>query len=35
MHFGTFPALSGNPSALQELVGRDVKVLDIKPGAGV
>jgi L-ascorbate metabolism protein UlaG (beta-lactamase superfamily) len=32
MHFGTFPALSGNPSALQELVGNGVKVLDIKPG---
>jgi L-ascorbate metabolism protein UlaG (beta-lactamase superfamily) len=32
MHFGTFPILSGNPSQLQELVGRGVKVLDIKPG---
>ena len=32
MHFGTFPILSGNPSQLQELVGGNVKVLDIKPG---
>ena len=32
MHFGTFPALSGRPKALQELVGPGVKVLDINPG---
>ena len=32
MHFGTFPALIGRPSALQELVGSGVQVLDIKPG---
>jgi L-ascorbate metabolism protein UlaG (beta-lactamase superfamily) len=32
MHFGTFPILSGNPSQLQELVGNNVKVLEIKPG---
>jgi L-ascorbate metabolism protein UlaG (beta-lactamase superfamily) len=32
MHFGTFPALVGRPSALQELVGTGVQVLDIKPG---
>jgi L-ascorbate metabolism protein UlaG (beta-lactamase superfamily) len=32
MHFGTFPPLMGRPSALQELVGPGVKVLDIKPG---
>jgi L-ascorbate metabolism protein UlaG (beta-lactamase superfamily) len=32
MHFGTFPALVGRPSALQELVGSGVQVLDIKPG---
>jgi L-ascorbate metabolism protein UlaG (beta-lactamase superfamily) len=32
MHFGTFPALSGRPGALQKLVGSGVKVLDIKPG---
>src|SRR5487761_1408078 len=32
MHFGTFPPLTGRPSALQELVGSGVEVLDIKPG---
>jgi len=32
MHFATFPPLLGRPSALQELVGPGVKVLDIKPG---
>ena len=32
MHFATFPALTGRPSALQELVGKDFEVLDIKPG---
>jgi len=32
MHFGTFPPLVGRPSALQELVGSGVQVLDIKPG---
>ena len=32
MHFGTFPALHGRPSQLQELVGNNVHVLDIKPG---
>jgi L-ascorbate metabolism protein UlaG (beta-lactamase superfamily) len=32
MHFGTFPPLAGRPSALQELVGSEVEVLDIKPG---
>jgi L-ascorbate metabolism protein UlaG (beta-lactamase superfamily) len=32
MHFGTFPILHGRPSALQELVGSGVQVLDIKPG---
>jgi L-ascorbate metabolism protein UlaG (beta-lactamase superfamily) len=35
MHFGTFPPLIGRPSALQELVGSGVKVLDIKPGDSV
>jgi L-ascorbate metabolism protein UlaG (beta-lactamase superfamily) len=35
MHFGTFPILSGTPSALQKLVGTSVKVLDIAPGATV
>ncbi len=32
MHFGTFPALHGRPSQLQELVGKEYHVLDIKPG---
>jgi L-ascorbate metabolism protein UlaG (beta-lactamase superfamily) len=32
MHFATFPVLTGRPSQLQELVGKGVKVLDIKPG---
>lgn len=32
MHFATFPILSGRPDQLQELVGNNVKVLDIKPG---
>jgi L-ascorbate metabolism protein UlaG (beta-lactamase superfamily) len=32
MHFATFPVLAGRPSQLQELVGNQVKVLDIKPG---
>jgi len=32
MHFGTFPALTGRPKALQGLVGPGVKVLDINPG---
>jgi len=32
MHFATFPALTGRPSQLQELVGPGVKVLDVKPG---
>ena len=32
MHFGTFPPLIGRPSALQDLVGSGIEVLDIKPG---
>lgn len=32
MHFGTFPALTGRPDQLQELVGPGVTVFDIKPG---
>jgi L-ascorbate metabolism protein UlaG (beta-lactamase superfamily) len=32
MHFATFPVLTGRPRQLQELVGRGVKVLDVKPG---
>jgi L-ascorbate metabolism protein UlaG (beta-lactamase superfamily) len=35
MHFGTFPILSGTPSALQKLVGTGIQVLDIAPGATV
>jgi L-ascorbate metabolism protein UlaG (beta-lactamase superfamily) len=32
MHFGTFPALHGRPDQLQELVGNEVTVVDVKPG---
>ncbi|HZV53021.1 MAG TPA: metal-dependent hydrolase [Candidatus Dormibacteraeota bacterium] len=32
MHFGTFPALSGTPAGLRELVGPDVTVIDVRPG---
>ena len=32
MHFATFPILVGRPDQLQELVGKSVKVLDVKPG---
>jgi len=32
MHFGTFPILHGRPGQLQELVGKGVRVLDVKPG---
>lgn len=32
MHYGTFPALTGRPDQLQELVGNAVRVIDIKPG---
>ena len=32
MHFATFPALHGRPSQLQELVGKNFHVLDLKPG---
>jgi L-ascorbate metabolism protein UlaG (beta-lactamase superfamily) len=31
-HFGTFPALSGTPAALRELVGAGVEIPDIAPG---
>jgi L-ascorbate metabolism protein UlaG (beta-lactamase superfamily) len=31
-HFGTFPALSGTPAALRELVGSGVDIPDISPG---
>ena len=33
MHYGTFPALTGTPARLRELVGpRGVQVLELKPG---
>lgn len=33
MHYGTFPALTGTPARLKELVAaRDVQVLELKPG---
>jgi L-ascorbate metabolism protein UlaG (beta-lactamase superfamily) len=33
MHFGTFPALTGTPAMLRELVEpRGVQVLELKPG---
>jgi L-ascorbate metabolism protein UlaG (beta-lactamase superfamily) len=33
MHFGTFPALTGTPARLRELLaGKNVEVLELKPG---
>jgi L-ascorbate metabolism protein UlaG (beta-lactamase superfamily) len=32
MHFGTFPALTGTPARLRELVPSSVQVLELKPG---
>jgi len=33
MHYGTFPALTGTPARLRELVGsRGVEVMEVKPG---
>jgi L-ascorbate metabolism protein UlaG (beta-lactamase superfamily) len=32
MHFGTFPALTGTPARLRELVSSGVQVLELKPG---
>jgi L-ascorbate metabolism protein UlaG (beta-lactamase superfamily) len=33
MHFGTFPALTGTPARLRELLaGKSVEVLELKPG---
>ena len=33
MHYGTFPALTGTPARLKELVSpRGVQVLELKPG---
>ena len=35
MHYGTFPALTGTPEALRQLVGPRVRVLESKPGESV
>jgi L-ascorbate metabolism protein UlaG (beta-lactamase superfamily) len=35
MHFGTFPALTGNPHDLQRLLGNDTKVWELTPGKTV
>jgi L-ascorbate metabolism protein UlaG (beta-lactamase superfamily) len=32
MHYGTFPALTGTPEALRQLLGDRVEVLESKPG---
>ena len=32
MHYGTFPALTGTPAKLRELVGSRVEVLEFQPG---
>ena len=32
MHYGTFPALTGTPARLRELVGSRTQVLELKPG---
>src|SRR5262245_17285388 len=32
MHYGTFPALTGTPARLRELVPQGVEVLELKPG---
>jgi L-ascorbate metabolism protein UlaG (beta-lactamase superfamily) len=32
MHYGTFPALTGTPARLRELVGGRVQVLELRPG---
>jgi L-ascorbate metabolism protein UlaG (beta-lactamase superfamily) len=32
MHYGTFPALTGTPAKLRELVGSRVEVLELRPG---
>ena len=32
MHSGTFPALTGTPARLRELVPRGVQVLELNPG---
>jgi L-ascorbate metabolism protein UlaG (beta-lactamase superfamily) len=35
MHYGTFPALTGTPEALRQLLGGSVDVLESKPGEAV
>ncbi len=32
MHYGTFPALTGTPARLRELLGGRAQVLDLRPG---
>jgi L-ascorbate metabolism protein UlaG (beta-lactamase superfamily) len=33
MHYGTFPALTGTPARLRELVApRGIEVIELKPG---
>jgi L-ascorbate metabolism protein UlaG (beta-lactamase superfamily) len=32
MHYGTFPALTGTPARLRELVGARVEVVELQPG---
>jgi L-ascorbate metabolism protein UlaG (beta-lactamase superfamily) len=32
MHYGTFPALTGTPAKLRELLGSRTEVLELKPG---
>jgi L-ascorbate metabolism protein UlaG (beta-lactamase superfamily) len=32
MHYGTFPALTGTPARLRELLGGRAHVLDLRPG---
>lgn len=32
MHYGTFPALTGTPAKLRELVGSRVQVIELQPG---
>ena len=34
MHFGTFPVLTGTPSALQKLVPK-IEVIEMKPGVTI
>ena len=35
MHYGTFPALTGTPARLRELVGTRVEVVELRPGEAV